>query len=127
MKKFTPEKETFTCIPVWVRFYSLPLDYWLPTTLKLIGYSLGKFIKISEATLQGRYIAYAKICVEMDFSRILPEAVKLEFRVDFWLQPMDYEQIPFRCRRWHDHGQLIRECALRKVEEKTKETDRKDT
>jgi len=42
---FAPERETFTLVPVWVRLYSLPLDYWLPESLKDIGNKLGHFLK----------------------------------------------------------------------------------
>jgi len=124
--EFNPKKETFTCVPVCIRFYSLPLEYWIPKTLNRIGDSLIKLIKISKETLQGRYKAYTKICVEMDVSGTLPEAFKLQFRDEFLLQPMDYENIPFRCRRCHEHGHLIREFPLRKVEEQNKEIDWKD-
>jgi hypothetical protein len=53
----------------------------------------------------------------------LPEAICLEFRDEEWIQSIDYEQIPFRCRRCHEHGHLLRECPLtRKTEqEKTKQ------
>jgi hypothetical protein len=34
-----------------------------------------------------------------------------------WIQNIDYEQIPFRCRRFHEHGHLIRECPLNKKQE----------
>lgn len=97
--KIYPRKGNLQMILVWVRLYFLPLDYWLHTTLNFIGDSLGKFIKISQATLQGRYTTYAKICVEMNVSGALPVAVKLEFRDEFWLQLVDYEQIPFICCR----------------------------
>lgn len=50
-ENFTLEKEMFISVPVWFRLYSLPLDYWLPSTLKLIGGNLGKFVRISDATL----------------------------------------------------------------------------
>eukprot|EP00253_Pinus_taeda_P022907 PITA_22907 len=34
---FLPERETFTSILIWIRLYSLPLDYWMPESLKAIG------------------------------------------------------------------------------------------
>lgn len=46
---FVPERETFTSVPVWIRLYSLPLDYWRLESLKAIGNKLRHFIKISEA------------------------------------------------------------------------------
>jgi hypothetical protein len=116
-ENFSPEKETFKNVPVWLRLYSLPLDYWLPSTFEAIGNKLGKYVKTSEATLKGRYTSYARICIEMDVSGALPEAISLEFRDEEWIQSIDYEQIPFRCRRCHEHGHLLRECPLNKKQE----------
>jgi hypothetical protein len=95
----------------------LPLDYWLPSTFEAIENKLGKYVKTSEATLKGRYTSYARICIEMDVSGALLEAINLEFREEEWIQNIDYEQIPFRCRRCHEHGHLIRECLIIKKEE----------
>jgi hypothetical protein len=53
----------------------------------------------------------------MDVSGALPEAINLEFRNEEWIQNIDYEQIPFRCRRCHEHGHLIREFPLNKQQE----------
>jgi hypothetical protein len=50
----------------------------------------------------------------MDVLGALPEAISLEFRDEEWIQNIDYEQIPFRCRRCHEHGHLIREFPLNK-------------
>lgn len=52
---FTPEKESFTQVPVWIRLFSFPIDYWGLNALKQIGDQLGTFIKASEATLQKKY------------------------------------------------------------------------
>ena len=52
---FSLEKESFTQVPVWIRVFSLPIDYWGLNALKQIGDKLGTFIKASEATLQKRY------------------------------------------------------------------------
>ena len=40
---FVPEQEKFTSVPVWIRLYSLPLDYWLSESLKAIGNKLCHF------------------------------------------------------------------------------------
>lgn len=31
---------------------------------------------------------------------------------EVWVQPLDYEHIPFQCRRCHEHGHLFRQCPL---------------
>jgi hypothetical protein len=118
-ENFSPEKETFKKVPIWMRFYSLPLDYWLPSTFEVIGNKLGKYVKTSESTRKGRYTSYARICIEMDISRELPEAISLEFKDEEWIQNIDYEEIFFRCRRCHEQGHLIREFPLNKKQEAT--------
>jgi hypothetical protein len=55
-ENLSPEKEIFKCVPVWLRLYSLPLDYWLSSTLEAIGNKLGKFVKASDATLKWKYM-----------------------------------------------------------------------
>ena len=77
---FFLEKESFTRVPVWIRLFSLPIDYWGLNALKQIGDKLGTFVKASEATLQKRYTSYARICVELDVSGALHEGLWLEYR-----------------------------------------------
>lgn len=117
---FVPEKETFTQVPVWIRLFSLPIDYWGLATLKRIGDRLDTFIKAAEATMQRKYTSCARICVEMDVSGALHEGLWLEFRDEDYFQAIDYEQIPFRCRKCHEHGHLVRECPLIKPVEDAK-------
>ena len=43
------------------------------------------------------------------------------------MQTVDYEHIPFRCRRCHEHGHLLRDCPLNKEDNKEKLNTTKDT
>jgi hypothetical protein len=116
-EKFSPEKENFKNVPVCLRIYSLPLDYWLFSTFEEIGNKLGKYVNTSEETLKEKYTSYAIMCIEMDMSGELLEAISLEFRDEEWIQNINYEKIPFRCCRFHEHGHLIRECLTIKKQE----------
>jgi hypothetical protein len=107
-ENLSPEKKTFKNVPVWLRIYSMSLEYGLPSTSEEIRNKLQKNVKTSEATLKGRYTSYARICIEMDVLGALLEAISLEFRDEEWIQSINYEQIPFRCRRCHEHGSLFR-------------------
>jgi hypothetical protein len=123
---FCPEKENFAYAPVWIRLYSLPQEFWLEEILLGIGNTLGKYVKSSEATKQRKYTSYARICVYMNISKALPGTVTLEYQDEEWAQTIDYEHIPFRCRKCHEHGHLFRDFPLnappkREAEEKPKE------
>jgi hypothetical protein len=113
-ENFSPEKDTFKKLLVWLRLYSLPLEYWLPSTFESIGNKLGKYVNTAKAILKGRYTSYAIICIEMDVSGAVPNAISLEFMDKEWIQNIDYEQIPFRCKRCHEQGHLIIEFPLNK-------------
>ena len=89
MERFNPDLENFNWAPVWIRLYSLPLEYWDEESLQAIGKGLGDFIKISEETKLRRYTSYARICVYMHLESALPDAVSI-FHDDFeWIQPLD--------------------------------------
>ena len=124
---FVPEQETFASVPVCVRLCSLPLDYWQLESLSTIGNKLEHFVKASEATKKGIYTSFARICVEMDLSRALPNEVILEVFDEEWVQIVDYEHIPFRCCKCHEHGHLFKYCPLSKIEKKSKPNTTKDS
>jgi len=75
---FVLESETFSSVPMWVRLYSLLLDYWQTKSLTAIGNKLGRYVKAFEATRRGKYTSFARICVEMDLSGALPDEFILE-------------------------------------------------
>jgi hypothetical protein len=80
--------------------------------LEGIGNYLGSFVKIVEATARGRYTSFARICVYMNIFEPLPEMIELEYAGKVWQQLLDYEHIPFRCRRCHEYGHLNKSFPL---------------
>jgi len=56
----------------------------------------------------------------MGLSGVLPDEVILEVFDEEWVQAVDYEHIPFRCRKCHEHGHLFRDCPLSKIENMSK-------
>ena len=61
-----------------------------------IGNSVGKFIRAAEETKNRKYISYARICVFIRLNEALPESVTLAHHDEEWIQPLDYEHVPFR-------------------------------
>jgi hypothetical protein len=62
----------------------------------------------------------------MDISKALPGSITLEYQDDDWSQTIDYEHIPFRCRKCHEHGHLFRDCPLNATAPKPSEAKQKD-
>jgi hypothetical protein len=62
----------------------------------------------------------------MNISKELPRSITLEYQDEDWQQTLDYEHIPFRCRRCHEHGHLFRDCPLTKNIAKANEPAQKD-
>jgi hypothetical protein len=87
----------------------------LEEVLAGIGNTIGVYVKSSEATKQRRYTSYARICVYLNIAKPLPGSITLEYHDEEWSQTIDYEHIPFRCRKCHEHGHLFRECPLNAV------------
>ena len=46
----------------------------------------------------------------MDLSKDLPEAIRLNWDDEEWIQQIDYEQLPFRCRICHEYSHFRRNC-----------------
>lgn len=104
--------------------YSLPEEYWSEGSLKRIGNRLGEYIKAAEETKLRRYTSYARICVFMRLDNALPDLVSLSHEDYEWIQPLDYEHVPFRCRKCHAHRHLFRDCPLN---QKASDPDSSDT
>lgn len=64
----------------------------------------------------------------MNITEALRDSIKLEYHDEIWHQPVDYEHIPFRCRRCHEYGHLYRECPIMISEnEKGANNERRNT
>lgn len=92
-----------------------------------ISNKLGRIVKISEAIRRRKYTSFARICMEMDLWGALLDEVILEVFDEEWVQIVDYEHIPFRCRRCHEHEHLFRDCPQGKVENNSKANTMKKT
>jgi len=77
-----------------------------------IGNTLGRYVKSSKDTKQKKYTSYAKIYVYMNISKSLPGSVTIEYQDEEWMHTIDYEHIPFRCRKCHEYGHLFKDFPL---------------
>ena len=97
---------------------NLLVHCWNWDSLKHIGNALGKFI--DRANNKDQYDC-ARICVKVDLEVEQPEAIKIN--VDSWshVQKLDYEQLPFKCRKCHKYRHFSRGFPRNGEVEKGKE------
>ena len=77
--------------PVWIRLVSLLGEYRDMEILRDISNSIGEFVKVVEKMRIQRYTMYARICVYIDLSKDILEAVTLNWEDEEWIQHIDYE------------------------------------
>lgn len=78
---FDPNLDVPNVVTVSVRLPHLPLHCWGDEFVKEIRNAIGKYIDRSEP--KENMHTCARICVEVDFGKRLPEAVKI--KVDQWI------------------------------------------
>ena len=104
--RFNSAEDLPSQVPVWIRLLRLPLEFWREDILRQIDAVLGKPTAIAHQSLDKKVISYARICVEIDFNNPLPDSLKICLGSSSWIQQLDYESIPFRCRICHVYGHL---------------------
>ncbi|XP_059070691.1 uncharacterized protein LOC131860310 [Cryptomeria japonica] len=107
---FNATEDLPTRVPVWVRLPWLPLEFWREDILLRIAALLGKPAAIAQNNLEKKVFSYARICVEIDLNNPLPDSLEIFIGSASWIQPLDYESLPFRCRFCHEYGHLQCQC-----------------
>nr|XP_009801325.1 PREDICTED: uncharacterized protein LOC104247078 [Nicotiana sylvestris] len=76
-ENFYFNEEVLRTIPLWIKLPNLPLNLWSNQALRKIGSGLGKLIYANACTTIAERISYARILIEMEVTRPLPEKIKL--------------------------------------------------
>lgn len=111
---FIPSEVLPNHVLVWVRLPRFLVECCREDTLYLLASLLGIPVGSSLQTLGKKVMTFAHICVEIDLSKPLPDAVDMCARSFSWVQQLDYETLPFRCRLCHEYGHLQRKCPIYK-------------
>ena len=109
---FDAIKERVDIVPVWVRLPALPLHFWDLYHFRRIGDMLGTFLEVDLSFLETREKKVARILVNINLREGLAESINLEWGPVIIPQILDYENVPFRCRRCHVYGHPASACTL---------------
>jgi len=109
---FDAGRERVDVSPVWVRMPALPLHFWELHHFKRIGDILGTFLEADLSYLETNDQKVARILVSINLREGLAEQINLEWGPEIIPQLLDYENVPFRCRRCHAYGHPATECSL---------------
>lgn len=63
----------------------------------------------------------------MRLGKALTDSVILPHDDFEWIQPIDYEHVPFRCRKCHAHSHLFRDCPLNAAPKPTEHSEKSDS
>jgi hypothetical protein len=104
---FDASKEKVDKLPLWVRLSGLPSKFWDIQSFREMGNVLGLYLaaNMSFESTDQRYVA--RILVLIDIREGLAEDVKFVSRTMTFVQKLDYESVPFCCRRCHHIGHVV--------------------
>jgi len=109
---FDASRERVEESPIWVRLPALPLHYWEPFHFRNIGNILGTFLEADLSYLETFDKRVARILVSINLREGLAEQINLIRGTESIPQILDYENVPFRCRRCYVYGHPASECDL---------------
>ncbi|CAN1181380.1 hypothetical protein LINPERHAP2_LOCUS35350 [Linum perenne] len=90
------EEEPIQSILTWVRLPRLPIHYFNPVAVKRIGDHIGRIVRLDLATKEGARGRFARVCVEIDISKLLLGKYMIEDRT-FKIEYESLENICFDC------------------------------
>ena len=77
-----------------------------------IGDILGTFLEADLSFVETKEKKVARILVNINLREGLAESINLDWGLVIIPQILDYENVPFRCRRCHVYGHPVSECTL---------------
>ena len=102
-------------IPIWVKFFNIPLEYWTSTCLGYIASTVGVPLHLDALTENQTKLSFARICVEVGVDCEFPKSIFLDrgngkysnIRIEYPWTP----QCCFECKRF---GHSLVNCQVKK-------------
>ncbi|XP_074265618.1 uncharacterized protein LOC141588059 [Silene latifolia] len=122
VKEWTSETkliwEAVDLVPIWIRFYGLPLKLW-GNALKKIANLVGSPIRCDSNTQLKTFLGYARVMVEVKVGDDLPDVIEFMDELDNkHRQIVHYEWKPTICTECKAMGHLSRDCRMKDKQKK---------
>ncbi|XP_026410465.1 uncharacterized protein LOC113305662 [Papaver somniferum] len=108
-----PENHRTSSENVWVHLPGLSLEYWEEKTLLTIGRALEEPIKIDDATLNYETGYYARMLINIDFSKKVPNKLWIKTKHGGFMQSVLLINPPKFCQHCKFVGHLLMECHFK--------------
>lgn len=109
-KDFNMHKQRNTHAQVWIRLLELPQEYWMDRTLREIASAVGTPLLLDNATIKRTFGHYARILVDMDFSRKIFHEITVEREGYAFNVEVAYEWLPDFCTHCQIIGHDVSAC-----------------
>ncbi|KEH26469.1 DUF4283 domain protein [Medicago truncatula] len=109
-KDFNMHKQHNTHAQVWIRLLELPQEYWMDRTLREISSVVGTPLLIDSVTIKRIYGHYARILVDMDFSRQIFHEITVEREGYAFQVEVAYEWLLYYRTHCHTIGHDVSSC-----------------
>ncbi|XP_028121752.1 uncharacterized protein LOC114318964 [Camellia sinensis] len=109
-------KEDKKTIPVWVKFYNIPLEYWYGDGLSRIASAVGVPLFMDQLTSSGSQISFARVCVNILADSAFPDSFVITSGEESITIHVEYQGVPSRCLHCHVFGHETKTCLSAQVE-----------
>jgi len=104
-------------VPVWVRLYNVPLEYWTIKGLSCVASAIRVLLHADHTTLLRKRLSYARVCVEIHASKTLVKEYDLRCPNGLFITILaNYEWIPSKCSNCNVFGHTTTICATNYVD-----------
>ncbi|KAL7237760.1 hypothetical protein ACSBR2_003959 [Camellia fascicularis] len=84
-------------IPVWAKFYNIPLEFWNGDGLSRIASAIGTPLFMDQLTASGNRISFARVCVNIQADSLFPDSFFITSEGDSVEIRVEYQGVPSRC------------------------------
>ncbi|XP_059636151.1 uncharacterized protein LOC132278375 [Cornus florida] len=109
-------KESCRSIPLWIKFYNIPYEYWAAKGFSHVISAVGKPLFADRLTESKARLSYARLCVEVDATKPFVESFQLKATngIVFDIKA-EYQWKPMVCSSCCCFGHLSNVCPTKQT------------